>query len=62
MAKHWWKECKYCEYFSYIKTKKYDCCDVALYKCDITGEVYDQFHIPEEKVCDKFCCQDWVSG
>ena len=57
----WWGKCTYCEYCRYIKTKKYNCCDVNLYKCDITGETLDEFHI-DKKACNKFIAQDWISG
>ena len=53
--------CSICEYCHYVKTKKYDCCDVNLYKCDITNEILDDFHI-ERKACKKFHPQEWVSG
>ena len=59
---NWWEKCQYCTYFHYIKTKKYDCCDVDLYKCDITGKVIDEFHIERMKLCNKFNEQDWISG
>ncbi len=53
--------CSICEYCRYIKTKEYDCCDVRLYKCGITNEILDEFHI-ERKSCSKFVAQGWVSG
>ncbi len=52
--------CSICEYCRYIKTKEYDCCDVRLYKCKVTNEILDEFHI-ERKSCSKFIAQDWVS-
>ena len=57
----WWEKCSCCEYCRYIKTKEYDCCDVSLYKCDITKEVLDEFHV-DRKPCNKFIAQDWISG
>lgn len=53
--------CFICEHCSYVKTKEYDCCDVMLYKCDITNEILDEFHI-DRKACAIFYPKDWVSG
>ena len=53
--------CFICEHCSYVKTKEYDCCDVMLYKCDITNEILDEFHI-DRKACANFYPKDWVSG
>lgn len=52
--------CFICKHCKYIKTKEHDCCDVNLYKCYITGEILDYFHV-DRKACDDFAAKDWVS-
>lgn len=53
--------CSICKCLCYIKTKEYDCCDVRLYKCEVTNKILDEFHI-ERKSCSKFKARDWVSA
>lgn len=45
--------CSICMYCKWIGIKQYDCYDVSLYKCNITEEVIDEFHV-ENKKCNKF--------
>lgn len=52
--------CGICIYRKLLYTERYDCFDVEVYQCRISGKILDTFTV-DNHCCNKFSAEDWVS-